>query len=278
MKKMALAALGLLLTATSAHAEHKLLVTDVLEPKQVEAQALFEYMHSSENLSNPILGQGKAYFNSTESLYSLGVGLGHGLEMTAFLPYVFSEREKVQFGEEVEHGKRDGVGDFAIEAKYRLLGGEEAPFTVVTGLDVKFDTAGSGADDVGTGTTTFSPFVAASANLQHHHIPYAMYRASIPNHGAPDVHTVSVGLEKEINHTLTLDARIDANFVTASSRNTAYETFVFELTPYIQVAHNFYLLPTAAYLKSTDSRSKIGDTRVTSADGFRAGASLYYLF
>lgn len=276
MKKTVVAMVGLLLSATAAHAEHKLLITDVLEQKQIEAQARFEYSHTEGDFSSPVEGSGKLTANTSESLYSVGVGLGHGLEITASLPFIFSEREKVELGTEAEYGKRDGFGDFALEAKYRLLGGEEEPFTLVTGLGLKFDTASE--EDGGTGTTDVSPFIAASANLGDHYLPYAMYRATIRNHGEQDTHTISVGLEKELNHTVTLDAKVDANFNTSTSDMSANEDFVFELSSYIQVAHNLYLLPSVAYTVATDATYKAEDLRLSPADGFRGGLSLYYLF
>lgn len=277
MKKMIMTVVGgLLLTTATAHAEHKLLITDVLEKKQVEAQAQFEYAHVRGDIS--AAGEsGKLTSNTTESVYSVGVGLGHGLEVSASLPYVFSERLKVQMdGFAPEREKRDGFGDFGVQAKYRLLGGEEKPFTVVTGLGLKFDTAGG--DEAGTGTTDVSPFIAASADMGHHNTPYAVYRATIRNHGEQDTHTLSLGLEKELSHTVTLDAKIDANFNTATREITANEDFTFELASYIQMAHNFYLLPSVAYVVATDARAKSDDVHFGSIDGFRAGLSLYYLF
>ncbi|QWV92387.1 transporter [Geomonas oryzisoli] len=277
MKKMVLAVLGgILMTTATAHAEHKLLVTEVLDKKQVEAQALFEYSHVKGDVT--ILGEsGKRTLNATESLYSVGVGLGHGLEVSASIPYVFSERDKLQMdGFEPEQERRDGFGDLALEAKYRLLGGEEAPYTVVAGLGLKFDTAGD--SQAGTGTTDVSPFIAASANLGHHNTPYAIYRATIRNHDEYDTHTISVGFEKELNHTVTIDAKVDANFNTATRDVTANEDFKFELASYLQMAHNFYVLPSVAYVVSTDVRTKDDVARAGSADGFKAGLSLYYLF
>ncbi|MBJ6725272.1 transporter family protein [Geomesophilobacter sediminis] len=276
MKKMILAAVGVMLAATPALAEHKLLVTDVLDPKQVEAQAKFEHTYLSGSLSNP---SGTTSVRATESLYSVGVGLLPGLEMTAFIPYVFNEREKAQFtGFDPEVDKKDGFGDFALEAKYRLLGGEHEPFTVVAGLDLKFDTAGNKNGDAGTGTTDFAPFIAASANLGHHTIPYAIYQATLRNHDTRDTHTISLGLEKELNETFTLDGRFDANFNTSDDTVTANERYVFELASYIQVAHNLYVLPAAAYIKESDSTLKATNTKIGSVDGYRVGASLYYLY
>lgn len=277
MKKIAMAAMGLLMTATAAQAEHKLLVTDVLEPKQVEMQALYEYSSFEGNLHDPAVGDGKIRKHASEGNLSVGVGLLHGLEVTASIPYLFHERTTASFADGAETEKKDGFGDFALEGKYRLLGGEEAPFTVVTGLGLKFDTAGTTKG--GTGSTDVSPFVAASMHLPRHHTPYAIYRANLKS-GAEnaDVHTLSLGLEKEFNHTITLDAKIDANFNTSSSLATSNQDFVFEISSYIQLAHNFYVLPSAAYLTATDQTVKTTDTRITGQDGYRVGASLYYLF
>jgi hypothetical protein len=294
MKKMAFALLGVMLSATAAHAEHKLLITDVLDAKQVEAQARFEYSritgdaNASESPWYMSPKDGSFASSTTESLYSLGVGLGHGLEVTAAVPYLFNERRTVDILTLSETEKHHGIGDFAIEAKYRLLGGEEQRYAVVTGLDVKFDTAGQKKG--GTGTTDVSPFIAASTNLGHHFIPYGIYRATIRSHDAADTHTLSAGVEKELNDVVTLDAKIDANFNTATAEVSGFEDFSFELTSYIRVVHNFYLLPTAAYLVSTDANSNnvplfsriINGSHVTgsvkSVDGYRVGCSLYYLF
>lgn len=280
MKKMILAVIGgMMLTATPAMAEHKLLVTDVLDPLQVEAQAKFEYSNTSFEYKVPYFGSRavERRVEAVESQYSVGVGLGHGIEVTASIPYLIKEWAHTESSFTRNGGAEEdasGFGDFAVQAKFRVLGGEKDRVTVVSGVGVKFD---SGSDEVGTHTTDVSPFIAGSVNLPNHHTPYAIYRATIRNHEAPDTHTVSVGLEKEFNHVVTLDAKIDSNFNTATSYTKAFEDFSFELTSYIQVAHNFYLLPTASYVVSTDAKSKDVPVR-GSFDGFRGGLSLYYLF
>ncbi|GFO56107.1 hypothetical protein GMSM_31140 [Geomonas sp. Red276] len=278
MKKIFLAVFGLvMMTATAARAEHKLLVTDILDPKQVEAQATLEYTHAAGNLGSPADGTGKVYYNTTESLYSVGVGIIPGFEMTASIPYLFNERAKVEMpGLDPELEQRDGFGDFALQGKFHLLGGEEERYAVVGGLGLKFDTAGKGSG--GTGTTDVSPFVAASYKLNRHHTPYAIYRATIRNNGEQDTHTLTLGVEKEINETFTLDAKFDANFNTATSKVTANEDFDIEAAPYIQVAHNFYLIPSVAYVWSTDVSDKETGAKVKDVDGVRLGFSLYYLF
>lgn len=277
MKKSVVALVGILLSATAAQAEHKLLVTDILEPKQVEAQAKFEYARLKGDLNSPTEGDGKITSYALESNFSLGVGLLKGWEVTASVPYLLSEREKAQFnGAEARYGKRDGVGDFALETKYRVWGGEQVPWAMVAGLGLKFDTAG--ANNAGTGTTEVSPFLAASHRLDHEHTPYAVYRVTVRNHGENDTHTLTLGLEKELNHTVTLDAKVDANFNTSSDKRSRNQDFLFELSSYIQVAHNLYLLPSVSYALANSYTEKADEVRVSSLDGFRGGVSLYYLY
>lgn len=266
----------LVMAAGNARAEHKLLVTEILDQKQMEAQAKFEYTHATRDLK-AAAESGKVTSNLLESNYSLGVGLGHGLEVTASIPYVMSERTKVELnGLEPEYEKRDGVGDFSFGGKYRLFDEEKEPFSLVAGLDIKFDTAGGG--NAGTQTTDVSPYIAASKKLNPHFIPYGIYRATLRNNGGEDVHTVTAGVEAELNETVTLDARLDANFGTGTKLSTASEVYSFELASYLQLLHNFYLIPSVAVASGSPVDAKGVDARLDTPFAIRGGMSLYYLF
>ena len=266
----------LVMAAGTARAEHKLLVTEILDQKQMEAQAKFEYTHTTQDL-RVAAESGKVTSNLLESNYSLGVGLGHGLEVTASIPYVMSERTKVELnGLEPEYEKRDGVGDFSFGGKYRLFDEEKEPFSLVAGLDMKFDTAGGG--NAGTQTTDVSPYLAASKKLNPHCIPYGIYRATLRNNGGEDVHTVTAGVEAELNETVTLDARLDANFGTGTKLSTAREVYSFELASYLQLLHNFYLIPSVAIASGSPVDLKGEDARLDTPFAIRGGMSLYYLF
>lgn len=268
--------LCLVMAAGTARAEHKLLVTEILDAKQMEAQAKFEYTHLTRDLKAAV-ESGKVTSNLLESNYSLGVGLGHGLEVTASIPYVMSERTKVELnGLEPEYEKRDGVGDFSFGGKYRLFDEEKEPFSLVAGLDMKFDTAGGG--NAGTQTTDVSPYLAASKKLNPHFIPYGIYRATLRNNGGEDTHTVTAGAEAELNETVTLDARLDANFGTGTKLSTASEVYSFELASYVQLLHNFYLIPSVAVASGSPVDAKSGDARLDTPFAIRGGMSLYYLF
>lgn len=288
MKKIvAVTVFGLMMAATAARAEHKLLITDVLEEKQVEAQAKFEYLHQVGDLRE-LAETGKKKVNKLESNYSLGVGLGHGLEVTASIPYVLSEREKEAFEVASKYDNKDGVGDFAFGGKYLIVGGEHKPFSLVAGLDLKFDTAGG--NNAGTQTTDVSPYLAASTAVGHHLKPYAAYRAALRNHGAEDTHTLTLGAEVELNETVTVDAKFDAAFNTASDNSLlfmkvpdrrgvkSYENYSFELGSYVQLVHNFYLLPSVRVVITSAADTRDGETRFASATGVGGGLSLYYLY
>lgn len=271
----------ILMTATAARAEHKLLITDVLDAKQVEAQASFEYVRLQQSFDSRF-GNGRAVVNSTESRYSLGAGVGYGLEVTASIPYVFSERTSLRSDADagILPEKRDGFGDFSFGAKYSLLDEKKnAPVSLVAGLNVKFDTAG-GANNPGTKTTDVNPILAVSKKLGHH-TPYASYQAVISNHGHADEHILSVGVERELNETVTFDARVDAAFATATDTLSSSESYDLELASYLQLLHNFYLIPSVAVATGSTSHNKgsnLFDMHFGSPFGVKAGLSLYYLF
>ena len=270
----------LLLTATAARAEHKLLITDVLDAKQIEGQATFEYARTQQSFDAAFIGGGRGITNTTESRYSLGAGLGYGLEVTASIPYVFSESTKVEFNNPflvAEPEKKDGFGDFSFGAKYSLLDEKSAPVALVVGTDIKFDTAG-GKNNPGTQTTDVSPYLAVSKKLGHHATPYAAYRATISNHGQPDTHLLSLGSENELNETVTIDVRFDAAFTTASNELSSFETYSLELASYLQLFHNFYLIPSVAVATGSGPHSKVSDVDFGSPFGVKTGAALYYLF
>lgn len=287
MKKMVLSVLFMLVVAVpAARAEHKLLITDVLEEKQLEGEATFEYLHQRGDLQDRVASaNGKRFVNVLESNYSLGVGLGHGLEVTASIPYTLMERTKAEFpGLEPEYEKRDGVGDFAFGGKYLLLGGEHERFALVTGLDLKFDTAGG--NNAGTRSTDVSPYLAASTVIGEHVKPYAAYRATLRSGGLQDTHTLTLGAEAELNETVTLDLKFDAAFNTGADRNLSfsglpvngYQEYNVELGSYLQLVHNLYLIPTVRVILTSANDTKDEALHFASATGVGGGLSLYYLY
>nr|WP_279342487.1 transporter [Geotalea sp. SG265] len=262
------------MAAGTAHAEHKLLVTDVLDAKELEGQATFEYAHSTRKIKEAGETIGKERATEWASTYSLNVGLGHGLELDASIPYVFSERES-KTGFEPE--KRDGVGDFSFGAKYALVKPEkEQPFGLVIGTDVKFDTAGP--NNAGTQTTAVSPYIAGSQKVNEHLTPYAIYRATLQNNGGEDSHDLALGVEAEVNHNLTFDARFDAIFGTGTVEEKASERYRLELASYIQLFHNFYLIPAVSVVTGSPVDIRETKEQLGSPKTIAGAVSLYYLF
>ena|SRR6185369_2322762 len=279
MKKcIAVMVSALVLASTAAQAEHKLLVTDVLGARQFEAQATMEYFRTQGSFDTATIG-GRSVRNITESRYSVGAGLGHGLEVNASLPYVHAENTKVQFNGSAfpsDYDNRSGYGDLSLGAKYALIPEHSGPVALTAGLDLKLDSARR--RDAGTGTTDISPFLAVSKDLGHHTTHYASYRTVFRNHDNGDQHILTLGVEKQFNEIFTLDVSVDADFVTASKRFSSAEVYEVEVGGYIQIARNLYVLP--AVLAGVGSHAHNKGTIVTYGSPFVAGGavSLYYLF
>lgn len=235
----------LLFAATTASAEHKLLVTDIVDPGHVEAEAAWEFTHFNQDVKG----------NVSEAGFSIGVGLAKNLELDITLPYVLKEA----VGEE----SAKGWGDLTVGAKYRIL--KESPITLTAAFDVEFDT-GSKAVSGDEHHITYSPSLAISKNLGHETIPYAFYKAAFNSNG-PDAHTLAIGLEKELNHTVTLDAKFDTTFFVGAEDLTVYNL---DLGAYLQVCKNVYVIPSVG----------IGRLHADGAEAtaLKGGAALYMLF
>lgn len=268
------------LLAVNARAEHKLLVTEVLDAGQVEAQATYEIVHAETDFDVPAFAEsGELKLNLQESRYSLGVGLGHKLELSASIPYVISEKAKLSFDAMApESEEADGFGDLTLGAKYRIFEEEHLPFTLAIGVDVKLDTASEG--DVGTGTTDVSPYLALSKEVAEHVEGYAVYRATLVDSGGSDEHALALGVEAELNEALTLDAALQFGYNTSDDETDSFETYGLELAAYLQVAHNLYLIPAFGIERATAFDMHFG-TEVVNFDptmSYRGALSVYFLY
>src|SRR5689334_8271708 len=107
MKRIVAVLLGVLLTATTVRAEHKLLITDVLEAKQIEVEAGYQYTKVNGKLNGLSTNS-----TTSSSPFSLGVGLGYGLEVEAASAYLYNGRQQLQILPGVTATvKRDGFAD-----------------------------------------------------------------------------------------------------------------------------------------------------------------------
>jgi len=269
-----------MLLAANAHAEHKLLVTEVLDAGQVEAQATYEIAHTEADFTVPALAEGgELKLNLQETRYSLGVGLGYNLELSASIPYVVSEKFKLNFDSGLtESEEADGFGDLTLGAKYRIVEEEHFPFTLAIGVDVKLDTASEG--DVGTGTTDVSPYLALSKEVAEHVEGYAVYSATLVDGGGSDEHALSLGVEAALNEALTLDAALQFGYNTSDDATDSFETYGLEVAAYLEVAPNLYLIPALGIERTTAFDMHFG-TEVANIDpamSYRGALSVYFLY
>lgn len=280
MKLLIVILSALALLSTPAHAEHKLLVTDMLNKGQSDILAEVSYFHSKNDFSDRFSTSpsGTAKTDSFSSSFYAATGLGHGLQISASIPYLFSQKttfklDNNQFSNDI---KRDGLGDLMIGAKYRIIGEETAPVTLVTGLDLKFDMQGT--EHGGTGTTNIAPYLALSRKYAPKTRLYASYTAVLRNHGAADSHALVAGVEQGVNRRVTAVAEVAAVLSINNDRLKDTEGFGGALAAYLQLHGNLYLIPSvqATLVNSfdrKDSTTHFGPTR-----SIGAAMRLYYLF
>jgi hypothetical protein len=255
-----------LLTATSALAEHKLLVTDVPDPGHVEARIDFDYTKEMgknfflEKISSERIG----------STVTVAAGVVNGLKVSATLPYTFNQR--------IEGIKANGFEDLTLGARYSLTKSLiKLPVDIAVGFDWKLDSARR--NDPGTRDNSFSPSVAVSKNL-HMFIPYVVYQPEfiVHAHDGQTIHNLTVGTEIEFSHHYSLDVKVKGSFNGSRGDIKASNTFEVEVGPYINVFKNLYLLPTVSYAVVGDVETKFGEKLLQKADGYKIGFGLYYLF
>jgi hypothetical protein len=262
------ASLLTLLTATSALAEHKLLVTDMPAPGQVEARVDLSYSRAAgkngldENIND----------EKTGGAATVGVGVIDGLKLSAVLPYTFVQHRE---GEKI-----DGFEDIVLGARYnvkKILG--ELPFEAVIGIDWKLDSASSKHGNPGTGHNSYAPYIAVSKNL-HTFTPYVKYQPEfvVVDHQWDGAHNLTAGAEIEFGHNYTLDAKVTGTLndhTSALKRSTDFEV---EVGPYINLVKNLYLLPSVAYKAIGDVRNRAGEVELKNVDEYKLGFGVYYLF
>jgi hypothetical protein len=267
--------------SSPAFVEHKLFPTDVLDTRQFEAEADFAYAYRSYNYTVnylPAPVRGTTIHETFASSYSLGVGLGYGIQLNASLPYYFENETKSNNPANSRPLYLDhrGVGDFVTGLKYSLYSGKQTPITVVTGLDVKFQTADS--NKAGTGTTDVRPYLIGSYDINRKTRTYAEYSATLRNNGAADAHTLSAGVQYEINPIVTVTPHLHASFQTSTDIFTANESYGIGVSSYLQVFRNLYLIPSVAYTYYTPITRKIRSVDFDEANSVSGGLGLYYYF
>lgn len=281
MKKYTVILALITLLSTPAHAEHKLLVTDVLDKGQFEFLASISYAHAQNNFSDKlaIYPSGTAKSDFTSSVLSTSVGLGPGVQFSASIPYIISQKTTYTFDAHPpvsSVSKHEGLGDLEIGAKGLIVGEKTAPVTLVAGLDLKLDM--QGPNHGGTGTTNISPFIALSRRVASETRLYAGYTAVMRNHGAADSHTLIAGVEHVVSRRVTAVAEGGLTFWNNSQRVNDTEDFGGALAAYLQLYGNLYLVPSVRVSFRNSYDWKDSRTHYGSTSELGGTMTLYYLF
>jgi hypothetical protein len=272
----------IIIFASPSRAEHKLLITDVLDKGQVEAEAETAYIYTEYDFTEKFRGpqEGKAKQRVTLTDFSLRAGVGSNLELGLSLPYIFSDRVALSFSNppgQPLHGRSEGWGDFTLAARYRLLGGDDKPFTLAAGMDIKLDTANARKE--GSGTTDYIPYLAVSTTVASGRLrPFAYYRAIIRNHDANDDHILALGAEYRLSGNMSLVPFANVDFKTDSQFIKAYEVFEFGVENYSRLDRNFYLIPRFSFAAGTSTSTTNNTEDFSGLLGYSVGLGLYYLF
>jgi hypothetical protein len=283
MKKMIVGiVIAIVMMWLPCQAEEKLFVTDILSQREMEARVSFLYLRDSTDfvLRSPSYLSANQKNEFFQSKYYLGVGLGHGLEVAASIPYVFFDNLRNRFYKypdpETRHYRSDGFGDVELGAKYLVFSEDDKPFTLVACLETKFQTASE--DDGGTGSTDISPLVAASITVAQGVRPYVLYSFTERNHGEKDTHSIRLGFEKELDERIGLDAYWEGSFHTSSDLVTSYNTYYFRAESYIRVYGDLYVLPGVGVAVNSCADRKDMDLHFDSTRGMVLMLSFYRLF
>lgn len=248
MKKLAvLLGAALLSAASTASAEHKLLITDVLDPGKADFTVAFDYFRMNEPRS----------VNLSELNFTVGGGIAKNLEVSVNLPYVANLKVD-------SFDSANGWGDITVAAKYRIL--NESPITFTTGLAVTFDT---GSRQVTNGDTQYSPLFAVSKNVGQGLKPYGAYLPIFRGDDQTDTHTIRLGLEAALSKTATIDVRLDNTYYAGTGADDTRASSI-DVAAYLEMGSNFYFIPRAGFAYISNEFDE--------ATALNLGASLYYMF
>lgn len=277
-KSVVLAAVLTLLAATGAMAEHKpaghsasehkLLVTDVPNPGQVEAR--IDYAYSNAEGKNDL--EEKIRDEKNTATLFLSAGVAKGLKLYASQPYTLAQQKE---GTEIE-----GLGDLTLGARYSITKGlVHLPLDVALGFEWQSRSASARPDRPGSGANSYSPYVAVSKSLGMT-TPYLKYQPDFVNGRSEDWinQKVTVGAEIEVCHTASLDASVKT---VANGSHDGFQSSTdveIELMPYINIAKNVYLLPRVAYKFAGDLKDNAGVKLVKDVGEITTGLGLYILF
>jgi hypothetical protein len=267
-KVVVLTALLSLFAATSAFAEHKLLVTAVPNPGSFEAR--LDASYSRAEFKNDL--DEKLVDERSGAALTVAAGVIEGLKLSASLPYTFAQH--------AEGTSIDGFGDLTLGARYALTKSlVKLPFDAAFGIDWKLASASDKAGRPGTGRNDYAPYLAISKN-HHVYIPYFKYQPEfiVKEHAGQTIHNLTLGTEIEFSHHYSLDVALKAALNNAHEGLKSSNDYEVEVAPYINLAKNIYLLPKVAYKFIGDIEDTAGTKLVKNAGEYTVGVGVYCLF
>jgi len=273
MKKVLLALAVVAVSAGGVSAETSLLPTQALEPGHAELEIDNNFERWRPNLRN-----GGTLKNETiTSTATAGFGVAKGLQLNVSVPYVWKERQKVQGDSPAFPGyyqDRDGIGDVTVGALFS--NGTRKGFMASVGFDVKLDTAP--VSEGGTGKTEYMPSIGASVGMGKA-IPYITYQPTLrSDHKEGTSHLLTLGSEFDLTEAVTIDTRVVGDIAETQATEGRYS---FELSAYLEVVKNIYILPQASifYVTPVDIKNAGGNIdRAGDTVGFGAGIGVYMTY
>jgi hypothetical protein len=272
-----------LVVATGASAEHKLLVTAVPDPGQIEARVdvAYSFVHGRKgqefdgNTGALIEDSDKITHEQTRSVASFGIGVIRGVKLSIALPYTFAEH--ISEGWETEN--RDGFGDVVLGARFAPSKIITLPVDTAIGIDWKTTSADQGSGDMGTGRNSYAPYLAVSKKL-YLVTPYMKYQPEfiVKNHNGQTNHSLSIGAEIEVDHRNSLDLAITGTVNGRSDGMKSSNDVELEVAPYLNITGNLYLLPRFAYTILGDRNREPGIPINWDAHQYTFGLGVYCLF
>lgn len=276
-----LAAVLTLFTATGALAEHeagghehaashhRLLVTDVPDPGEIEARAdyIYSYAEGKNDLDETVKDE------RSLGLFSVGAGVVKGLKLSASLPYTFVQHE--------EGDKIQGLGDLTLGARFSPTRAQllHLPVELAVGIDWQLNSASTNPGKPGVGANVYAPYLAISRELGIA-TPYFKYQPEflVKAHRDQTTHNLTFGAEIEVCHRASLDAALKVAVHGPTTDLKSSTDVEFEVMPYINIARNTYLLPRIAY-KFMGDLETTGGVKVRKDTGeITTGLGLYFLF
>lgn len=273
-KTLRFSIIALAFGATAAHAEHRLFPTDILDKGEIDLLFTYgQYRHSQPVVftGHPGTQKQEISFETVEVRY----GFGSNWLVGASLQHDSTYRVRTDFPDiplSATDTSDKGFQNPLIWAKYRFIGGDDAPFSIAGFVATRPNTTGNAP-------ATLEGGLVGGWNLGDGLKIYTGYDGVKPEtsrYGAS--HTISVGGHKSFGNDLTLTAEIYWKHGQASDFYTSYNNRSASVSALLQLLPNTYLRPHIAVGRLGENSRQDGIMRWDRADSHTVAVSLYHLF